>query len=159
MVDWNHNHSPRAARHDRPALIPAKNRIPETPWHFDEAGNRRYDMRIETSPVLLSISYLMTNEYRRFEHTPIPGIRIFAQRQAQAGRACGGLLTSGAMVPRAIALAVSPKRPIDSGVIHDPANAEMPFSLQGQLLIASPTLADGTFDHSVIYLHQHSSTT
>lgn len=31
-----------------------------------------------------------------------------------------------------------------------------PISLRGQLLLATPTLSDGTFDHSVIFIAEHS---
>lgn len=41
---------------------------------------------------------------------------------------------------------------------YDFSTSELPFSLKGQLLIASPSLSDGTFDHSVIMLSEHSST-
>ncbi|MCU0795871.1 MAG: YqgE/AlgH family protein [Akkermansiaceae bacterium] len=34
---------------------------------------------------------------------------------------------------------------------------ELPIDLSGKLLLASPTLRDGIFDHSVIYLAHHSS--
>lgn len=40
----------------------------------------------------------------------------------------------------------------------DSPDSELSISLQGQLLLASPTLGDGTFDHSVIMLAQHSAT-
>ncbi|MBC7979374.1 MAG: YqgE/AlgH family protein, partial [Armatimonadetes bacterium] len=41
---------------------------------------------------------------------------------------------------------------------EDPSTSEFSISLQGQLLLASPSLADGTFDHSVIILIEHSAT-
>ena len=41
---------------------------------------------------------------------------------------------------------------------YNSAISEQSFSLRGQLLIASPSLADGTFDHSVIILSQHTAT-
>ncbi len=41
---------------------------------------------------------------------------------------------------------------------YDSSTFEQSFSLRGQLLIASPSLADGTFDHSVIILSQHTAT-
>jgi putative transcriptional regulator len=43
-------------------------------------------------------------------------------------------------------------------VAYDSSASEQSFSLRGQLLIASPSLADGTFDHSVIILSQHTAT-
>jgi putative transcriptional regulator len=43
-------------------------------------------------------------------------------------------------------------------VPYDSSASEQSFSLRGQLLIASPSLADGTFDHSVIILSQHTAT-
>jgi putative transcriptional regulator len=43
-------------------------------------------------------------------------------------------------------------------VVYDSSTSEQSFSLRGQLLIASPSLADGTFDHSVIILYQHTAT-
>ncbi|MGJ8642301.1 MAG: YqgE/AlgH family protein [Luteolibacter sp.] len=36
--------------------------------------------------------------------------------------------------------------------------SELPFSLSGQLLLASPALADGTFDRAVILIAEHSAT-
>ncbi|QTN33795.1 YqgE/AlgH family protein [Akkermansiaceae bacterium] len=41
----------------------------------------------------------------------------------------------------------------------EPSTSEQPISLGGRLLLASPALADGTFDRSVILLIEHSSTT
>ena len=41
----------------------------------------------------------------------------------------------------------------------DIPTSEQSISLGGRLLIASPSLADGTFDHSVIMLFEHSATT
>jgi putative transcriptional regulator len=43
-------------------------------------------------------------------------------------------------------------------VADDTAASEFSISLRGQLLLASPSLADGTFDHSVIILSEHSAT-
>ncbi len=40
----------------------------------------------------------------------------------------------------------------------DSPDSELPFSLRGQLLLAAPALSDGTFDHSVIILADHSAT-
>lgn len=39
----------------------------------------------------------------------------------------------------------------------DASASEQSFSLSGQILLASPSLADGTFDHSVIVLAEHSA--
>jgi putative transcriptional regulator len=44
-------------------------------------------------------------------------------------------------------------------VSDDIPTSEQSISLGGRLLIASPSLADGTFDHSVIMLFEHSATT
>lgn len=38
---------------------------------------------------------------------------------------------------------------------HDPTSSELSTSLKGQLLLASPALADGTFDRAVILLAAH----
>lgn len=43
-------------------------------------------------------------------------------------------------------------------VADDTSASELSFSLCGQLLLASPSLSDGTFDHSVIILSEHSAT-
>jgi putative transcriptional regulator len=43
-------------------------------------------------------------------------------------------------------------------VAYESSASEQSFSLRGQLLIASPSLADGTFDHAVIILAVHSAT-
>ncbi len=40
---------------------------------------------------------------------------------------------------------------------NDPSASELSISLQGQLLLASPGLRDGTFDRSVIILAEHSA--
>jgi putative transcriptional regulator len=48
-----------------------------------------------------------------------------------------------------------------SHVPHVPGESsasELPFSLSGQLLLASPALSDGTFDRAVILIAEHSST-
>lgn len=37
------------------------------------------------------------------------------------------------------------------------SDSELSISLRGQLLLATPALSDGTFDHSVILLAEHSS--
>ena len=39
----------------------------------------------------------------------------------------------------------------------DSSESELPISLSGQLLLASPGLADGTFDRSVILIAEHSA--
>lgn len=41
----------------------------------------------------------------------------------------------------------------------DTSESELSISLRGQLLLAAPALSDGTFDHSVILLAEHSSDT
>jgi putative transcriptional regulator len=41
-------------------------------------------------------------------------------------------------------------------VAYDIPTKQDPTSLRGQLLLASPALADGTFDHAVIILSEHS---
>jgi len=41
-------------------------------------------------------------------------------------------------------------------VAGDPSASELSFSLRGRLLLASPALADGTFDRSVIFMAEHS---
>jgi putative transcriptional regulator len=43
-------------------------------------------------------------------------------------------------------------------VTDNTSASELSISLRGQLLLASPSLADGTFDHSVIVLFKHSAT-
>lgn len=51
--------------------------------------------------------------------------------------------------------------PSPSHVPHVPGESsasELPFSLSGQLLLASPALSDGTFDRAVILIAEHSST-
>ena len=42
-------------------------------------------------------------------------------------------------------------------MVYDSSTAEQSISLRGQLLLASPGLSDGTFDHSVIILSEHSA--
>jgi len=41
-------------------------------------------------------------------------------------------------------------------VAGDPSASELSFSLRGLLLLASPALADGTFERSVIFMAEHS---
>lgn len=40
-------------------------------------------------------------------------------------------------------------------VANDPSNPDLPIQLQGQLLLADPSLRDGTFDRAVILLAEH----
>lgn len=65
---------------------------------------------------------------------------------------CGGTPRSSSIV-----LEVFHSRYDVSRVAYDCSASEQSFSLRGQLLIASPSLADGTFDHSVIILSQHNA--
>jgi putative transcriptional regulator len=61
------------------------------------------------------------------------------------------------MLPRAIVLDVSQDRRDCVRVSDESSTSEQSISLGGRLLLASPGLADGTFDRSVIMLCEHSA--
>ncbi|MFK7850798.1 MAG: YqgE/AlgH family protein [Akkermansiaceae bacterium] len=42
-------------------------------------------------------------------------------------------------------------------MLNDSSASELPISLRGRLLLATPSLSDGMFDHAVILLSQHSA--
>ncbi|MEP2775011.1 MAG: YqgE/AlgH family protein [Luteolibacter sp.] len=56
-----------------------------------------------------------------------------------------------------IVLEILPSPKHVSRVAGDSSSSEFPISLSGQLLLASPALADGTFHRSVILIAEHSS--
>ena len=63
-----------------------------------------------------------------------------------------------AFLPLSIVLDVSTLRRDCRNVSDNIPASEQSISLSGRLLLASPSLADGTFDHSVIMLFEHSAT-
>lgn len=59
--------------------------------------------------------------------------------------------------PAAFAIGGSERRAYVFRVAADPSKSDSPIRLQGKLLIADPSLRDGTFDKSVILLMDHTS--